>query len=261
MEITNLNFEDIHTIVSAVVAIIGAIIAIKTYFHAKKTLLQPMKSAVVNKQTDILIDIAQKFGTDFSQIESKMYFEVIRLTMIDSIGEIVKLEGINEDTKSDIVGKFSLYSPEETKSLYISKGSDTPKDIEQFFQNKDKKKSIKEGMYRVDVLSYGKITSEVFGNLSNYSTHPLVPAVIQKKLDKIEENCLDILKKDLANEIEGFINTMMMKGNNQGTIYFDAIYNDFLRKNGAEKMFKTKELSYTINQEIRKYLHVDDEWK
>lgn len=255
----SISLQNIHTIVSIIVTIIGAIIAIKTYLHAKETLLQPMRSAVVTKQTDILIDVTKKFGVDFPHIEAMMYFEVIQLTIFDTIEDITNVTLPTNEDKVNIVGKMALNKPHEMHSWYIASGQDTEEDIDKFFDSKDKRKKIKDGEYELDLLSYGEITSNIFGALSDYSNHPLVPEAIQEKLKKIEENCLSILKNELKNEVENYINSSMEK--NKGTIYFDGIYNDFLRHNGGSKMERTEAYSLEINQEIRKYLHVDDEWK
>lgn len=83
----------IKDFVVAITSIVTAVIAILAYISARRSLLQPMKSSVVEKQTDLLMNLVLYLKNDFEEDEVASCFETIELTVYDyflSIGYVFR---------------------------------------------------------------------------------------------------------------------------------------------------------------------------
>ena len=58
------NISTIKDILWIIFTLIATVIAVLTYKRARYTILQPLRSEIIKRQTDLLIDIMEAFSDD-----------------------------------------------------------------------------------------------------------------------------------------------------------------------------------------------------
>lgn len=250
-EITNYikDYSDIS------VAIVGTILAILTYLRAKETILQPVRTEVIKKQTDLLIELLELLGNESALLDTVDYQGMIQLNILDSmilcgsvfknqdkIKEMIKKEsrgGIFTDESADMFESIPVFNKNDDKN---TKPQDTNK---KFYE------AAKKGKYKIPLLH---ITNKRFTfdeKLNGFTRNPFLPKKIRELLDElsmqIHKNTMNFLKKTVEDAINEFFRKGLKEVPNAV-----GIYNNFnhVRISHEDSISR-------INAEIRKYLKID----
>ena len=244
------NMTNLKDFLWIVFTFIATLVAILTYRRARHTLLQPLRTEVIKRQTDLLVNLLDYFD------ESVLYSFKLDYCNIVSFNVIKLLERYGINFSDDTI----LKEIEEERA-----GAIFDKNI--FLQSSDSK-AESENQYKVNKVNLNNDkVEEVFftkqhfmckRELVNYANNPFMPKKIKKLLNEIESDINDNLSMlmKLLNEFYTKINSEQIL--DEGFLVNEvcsAVYNEFntRSKKHDEKIKKIKEL-------IGQYLMVDKKW-
>ena len=244
--------KDIFTIVLSGAA---TIIAILTYQRAKETFLQPVRTEVVKRQADLLIEVLPKLEQEKFD-RSINYHELVKLNAIywlTRYGFLFKGSGIEDYVKNTRVGVIFLPDSEgridaERISAFSDKEEKLPDTME---AGKKLYEDAKNGTVLVNRILLTKGYTETEKELLNLIDNPFIPSNIAEKLNTLKKELGDNLAKDIVKTIEWVIRELIDRGN-KANLSWDGVYNEFnksRRKHGPTLK--------AIRTEIREYLKVD----
>lgn len=262
MEMIASNFTMVKDFASILFSFIVTIIAVKTYRRARLTLLQPLRSEVIKKQTSIFLDLLSILKDDNLIAKSNnMYEELITLNCVIQLHELGFIQKDPDEMK-----KFML---ENRSGVIFLEGVTTLRDFEvvQTFENttedkfKDlsalKYEELKNGEYKIDTLAYGKEYQEFQKEFYSFYDHILIPTQMHDKLDRIIEIDNYNIMEAIPRVINSFLEDVYRKNQKNEKVHLNlkGVYNSFNRERRAFTHV-VKELKDII----RDYLKIDMEW-
>lgn len=244
--------KDIFTIVFSGAA---TIIAILTYQRAKETFLQPVRTEVVKRQADLLIEVLPKLEQEKFD-KSINYHELIKLNAthwLTRYGFLFKGSETENYVKNTQAGVIFL--PD-------SKGRIDAERIGAFSEKEEKLpdtqevgrklyEEAKKGTVLVNrvLLTKGYIQTEK--ELSNLIDNPFIPSNIAEKLNTLKEELRHNLTKGTVTTV-GWVIKELIDRENKANLSWDGVYNEFNKsRHHHGPTLKA------IRTEIRKYLKVD----
>lgn len=251
--------KDLFTILFTFV---GTVITILSYNRARYTILQPLRSEVVKKQTDFFIKLLTFFESkEFEYLSLGCYQELISVNCLISLDELgFKMKAHNEVMKTineKIVGKLILPNSELLSDVELITTFKTKKDENKQNLSKENYDKLKQGEFKLAYLSITKDYSDILESISNHRNNVLMPKDIKNKIDSIIEIDKYNVQEALVNEVENFVIEF-------STIYFSSgdtnfnlsgVWNKFNRQRKAQKNQVDD-----LKESIRKYLMIDLKW-
>lgn len=242
----------------------GTVVAILTYRRARATILQPIRTEVIKKQSEILSKLLQILKENNHSFEVGLdYVNLVQINVLITLrdyGFIFKeqkeilekietqLGGWTPCGKSnilkdiEIIGAFKEESPKEKANEY---------GIEKF-------NNLKNGEIDIDKIYLTRKHSEFGELISEFRDDPFMPTSIQNTLTElsndINNNLVIILKGELESFMLNFSKEYFEKGK---APHFDPVgtYNDFNHSRAHHRQTLNK-----LKFEIRKYLRIDEGW-
>ncbi len=262
------NISWIKDALWVVFTLIATIIAILTYRRARYTLLQPLRSEVVKRQTELLVELLEYisgpknniyFGIDYMGMiacNSYKLLELCDFVLVD--------ENIGKTVAENIGGFMFLKTHGEINSFCIPTDpfETNNEDISQ--RQLAYRKSVKEqirsqgSIAELEGLYLTKKHAETLAELERFRDNPFMPKSIQNLLNQLLEDIQKNIRGPLFKELEKFIvrvDSMESDKEHPVNITYQAIYNDFLRHSKSH----TKTINEITNS-VREYLLVDAKW-
>lgn len=255
------NLTQIKDILWIFFTLIATVVTVLTYKRAKHSILQPLRTEVIKRQTEILVEIITFFADEtkfWLDLDISSIVNINAYYALKTYGYL--LENDNELEKA--------YEPLMYCSMIVKKDEklDSVKVVQTFEDKSEesKKNNIKKELY--EKLEDGEIDLEMIhltesyyntmNHLTALSENPFLPKVIKEPMDKIITNIVYDLKITLKEELEQFI-LSVYKRSQEGNvdIQFVGIYNQFNRKRRDNQ-----ELIKQINLKTREYLMIDKKW-
>ena len=238
----------------------GTIIAILTYRRAKATILQPIRSEVVKKQTEHLSELLKllfenkrsfEMGFDYSAIA-----EVNALCLLKDYG-FTDFYDDNEliAARAKRADSGHLLTHNKLENIYLiehfGKKAILPVDQQKILERLDK------GEAKVALIWITSRYKDFSAKLENYLNHPFMPTSLQETLKGIVEDASYNLKSALTIELENFINAVpkQVKANPRVIINLSGVSNNF----NHTRRPHNKQTEQLIN-DIRNHLRIDDQW-
>lgn len=242
----------------------GTIVAILTYRRARATILQPIRTEVIKKQSELLSKLLQTLSDNNQSFEVGLdYVNLVQinvmLTLRDygfvfkehkEIFEIIKdivvawtpcgRTNILKDV--EIIGAFTEPTEKKKESAY---------GVEKF-------NNLKKGEIDIDKIYLTKRHSEFVKLISDYKDDPFMPTSIQKTMTElfndINNNLAMVLKGELEVFMTDFSKVYFEKGN---APHFDpvGVYNSYNHNRVHHRPTLDK-----LKNEVRKYLRIDEGW-
>lgn len=250
--------------------LIATIIAFLTYRRARYTLLQPLRSEVVKRQTELMVELLEYI----SNREQNVYFSIDYMGIIAcNTYKLLELcdfvlidENISKSVEQDI-GGFLLLKAEGSPLTFCAPtdplvNSDTEADIVE--KESEYKKQLvsqihlEQSISNLEVLYLTKTHLQTISQLERYRDNPFMPKQIQGLLNQLLEDITANIKGPLFKELEKFIvrmDAMPSDKENPPQISHQALYNSFLRYGKSHT-----QMIEGITQSIRQYLYVDAKW-
>jgi len=250
----NINWlKDIFTIIFTGVA---TTIAILTYKRAKETFLQPVRTEVIKKQTELLADLLEILYEDDPD-SGLDYVGVVRVNVFEWLVSYGFILNNQEEIKKSIL--------KEMDSLFlVLPGKQTLEEFELIssFKEKENKKGLddygkklyekgKSGKIIINKIFFTKKHISYVNKLYYYAENPFIPSNIKISLEALLQDINVNLSKNLKKVIERFIREVFSKKVKTG-FSPNGVFNEF-----NHIRIHHKQNYEMLKKEIRSYLKVD----
>jgi len=247
--------ENIETITGIIFAVTATVLAILTYKRAKETFLQPVRSEVIKKQTELLIELYSLLGDENSVHEDIDYHEIVTINIFDSFitcGAIFNDEELLKKIMTEKKGTGLMFMGDDGRVDGIEKPGLFSEDESEDVQNcKKHYTSAKNGVYSISILLLTKKHDEFQAKILKMLNNPFLPIEIKTQLEKFMDEIRLNLKNSLKKAVEKAVNSSFSE-NRKTLPDTNAVFNIFNKSKLSHKMIVEK-----INAETRKYLKID----
>lgn len=258
------NISTIKDILWILFTFIATIIAILTYKRARYTILQPLRSEVIKRQTDLFIEIMEVFSDESKLLRDLDLNRIVTLNafkVLEQYGYVLNgAENLQKECDKNFVGGLivkrdnQLDMFEKPEAFKGSKESENKIDVD--FRKKIYE-NLKEGKIDIEMIYLTKKyydTMEKYGNLVD---HAFLPKEIRVPLEEIIKNIYDDIAINLKQTLEEFVLKIYEKRKNGEKVSISPIgvYNEF-----NEKRHTNSQLIEKIKEKTRDYLMIDKKW-
>ncbi len=262
IELIKNNISWIKDIATLIFAGTATIIGILTYKKAKLTLLQPIRTEVIKKQSELLTRFLQFLQDNNQSFEHGIdYINIVQINVACALrdyGFVFKeedktLKGLKEHTSGWMpCGKSNILRDVEIVGTFKNESKQIKKDDYQ----KEKFENLKNGDIDIDKIYQTIHFVDFMKKLSDFSDNPFMPKTIQITLNElinsINYNLTIVLKKELEEFMIQFSKEYFKNGYAPN---FDPIgvFNSFNHKRSHHRTFLLK-----LRSDIRAYLLIDE---
>ncbi|WP_326974606.1 hypothetical protein [Caproicibacter sp. BJN0012] len=260
------NISWLKDVLWVLFTLIATLLAILTYRRARYTLLQPLRSEVVKRQTEVLVELL-----DFVSVEKGEFYFDLDYMGIAACNAFDLLTTYNFKLTDDKISKavqeniggFMLLEdsgPTKTFKVHRSPFHEQLFDDEKEFENykKELNDQIEKGVVRMEKLYLTKTHQKTIQKINEFIANPFMPTKIINLLETLLADIDFNLKNYMIPELKKFIlqaKSFNSSEENPLHISYQAIYNSFI--------YESKSHSPTIKdirKEIREYLLIDKKW-
>lgn len=242
----------------------GTVVAILTYRRARATILQPIRTEVIKKQSELLSRLLQTLSEHNQSFEVGLdYVNLVQINVMMTLrdyGFVFKEhKEIFEKIKDGVVGWTPCGRTNILKDVEIigsfSEPTEKKKDNE---YGVEKFNNLKKGEIDIDKIYLTKRHSEFVKLISDFKGDPFMPTSIQQTMaelfNDINNNLAIVLKGELEVFMIEFSKVYFEKGN---APHFDpvGVYNSYNHSRVHHRPTLDK-----LKNEIRKYLRIDEGW-
>ena len=260
------NISWIKDILWIIFTLAATLIAILTYRRARYTLLQPLRSEVVKRQTEMLMKLLEFIAGRKGEIYFKIDYMGIIACNAYKLLELTDFhleDDISKKIEENIGGQIVLTKSGYPKTFcaptdpFYEEGSN----VEDFCKYKELLISeIEEGkgLANLENLYLTKQNVLTVSTIEKYRDSPLMPKKIQDQLSQLLGDISNNIRGPLFKELESFISTAVKTNSSEHdplSIHYQAIYNGYLRHSKSHT-----ELVEQLAASIRSYLQVDAKW-
>lgn len=259
------NITTIKDLLWIVFTFVATLVAILTYKRARYTLLQPLKSEVIKRQTELLIEVLDFFDSSLIFSAKIDYMTIVSLNMYKLIEEFGFI--LNDDSVAEIEKTLggALFTKNSGIISSIEKSDvfdkNTPdKDVEYLQSSKQRYENAKNGNVTIDVIYVTKNYIFFSKTLNEYISNPFMPCTVKTLLEKIKSDIHYNLTQVLKKVLEEFVIELCSSKNSPSKqeplkIHGDGLYNVFNR----QSIHHQNEID-KIKTVIREYLMIDKKW-
>ena len=245
--------DSIKNISDIIFALVGSVVAVLTYRAAKETVLQPVRTEVIKKQTDLLIDVVTLIKDERSLMENIDYGGIISINTLGSlllcgaifseheeVREFVKINNKMEILTTEGANEYSLVSMFKEKEP-----SSNSHDNKKYYND------AKRGQFKISSIRLTQKFVEFKTHFEKLKQSPFIPIKILKLLGQLEIDIHKNILTHLKSAVEEAVNESF-KREKDTTPDIDGVRNDFNHR----RLFHN-ELTSIIYLETRKYLKID----
>lgn len=242
----------------------GTVVAILTYRRARATVLQPIRTEVIKKQSELLSKLLQTLSENNQSFEVELdYVNLVQINVMLTLrdyGFVFKEhEELFEKIKDSVVGWTPCGRTNILKDVEIigSFTGQTEKKKENDY-GVEKFNNLKKGKIDIDKIYLTKQHTEFVKLILDFKNDPFMPTSIQQTLNQlfidINNNLVIILKRELEIFMIDFSKLYFAKSN---VSHFDplGVYNNYNHSRVHHRSTFGK-----LKIEIRKYLRIDEGW-
>ncbi len=258
------NISTIKDILWIIFTLIATVIAVLTYKRARYTILQPLRSEIIKRQTDLLIDIMEAFSDDNQLILDLDLYKIVTLNtykILNQCGFVLNgAEMLQKECDKHLVGgmivkrggQLEMFEKPESIHLY---GKDEAK-AEIDFGNKFYE-SLKEGKIDIEIIYLTRKYYETMKRYQSLMNNAFLPKEMKALMEKIIKNIYDDITINLKQLLEDFVCNVYEKRKNSEKFGINTvgIYNEF-----NEKRHDNSQLITKVRARTREYLMIDKKW-
>lgn len=247
--------------------LVATIVSIKTYIRAKSTILQPLRTEVVKRQTDLLVELLRFLIFDNqSDIYRKIdYIGIVNTNVFLSMrdyGYLLNDNKIYDEVENHTDGFMVLKNQGKLDNIELPQSVSIKTEEDNNLKEEQQKKGMKklsmarDGNVELEYLYLTKLYRKTIQKIIEFQSNPFMPATIQSELTKLLEEINYNLHIILPPHIERFIKKLS-KTDSSITVQINPIevYNDFQRQS-----IHHKDTIQGIVKIIREYLMIDKKW-
>lgn len=258
------NISTIKDIFWIIFTFIATVIAVLTYKRARYTILQPLRSEVIKRQTDLFIEIMEAFSDETKLLIDLDINKIVILNtfkVLDQYGYVLDgAENLKKEFDKNFVGGIIVKRGDQLDML------EKPETFNQSEDSKDKKdidfgrkiyEDLKEGKIDIEMIYLTKkyyVTMEKYKKMVN---NTFLPKEIKVPLEEIIRNIYADISLNLKQTLEEFVLTVYIKRKNGEKFSINSIgvYNEFNKKRHSNS-----QLIGRIREKTRDYLMIDKKW-
>lgn len=264
------NLDSIKDVLWIVFTFVATLIAALTYKRARYSVLQPLRTEVIKRQTDLLVELLDYLKDEMTFISKVDYNGIVELNTYSLMKEYGFVLNGEENAWSGIcksrVGALILKKEGKLSSVELPSLFGEKQDIEEVrvkMQEENNKKYIKakNGEVDLELLYLTKENVECTKKISEFIDNPFLPTKIKKLLEELQEDISYNLTIVMKKTFEDFILKLCEAAKSASTgnpihIQYQALYNEFQRKSRThrDKINKTRSI-------VREYLMIDKKWE
>lgn len=242
----------------------GTVVAILTYRRARATILQPIRTEVIKKQSEILSSLLQILKENNHSFENGLdYVNLVQANVLMTLKDYGFVFKENKEISDKLKNNLAGWTPCGKSNIL--------KDVEiigTFSEETDPKKTDEYGLEKfnnlkmqqidIDKIYLTKSHSEFVKTTSEFRDDPFMPTTIQQTLKElsndINSNLVIVLKSELEIFMLDFSKVYFEKN---AAPHFDpvGVYNSF-----NHSRVHHRETFNKLRNEIRKYLRIDEGW-
>jgi len=242
----------------------GTVVAILTYRRARATILQPIRTEVIKKQSELLSKLLQTLSENNQSFEVGLdYMNLVQINVMLTLrdyGFVFKEHNeLFEKIKDSVVGWTPCGRTNILKDVEIIGAFAEPTEKKKEYNHGVVKfNNLKEGEIDIDKIYLTKQHTEFVKLISDFKNDPFMPTSIQQTLNElfndINNNLAIILKGELEIFMIDFSKVYFEKNN---APHFDpvGVYNNYNHSRVHHISTFAK-----LKIEIRKYLRIDEGW-
>jgi hypothetical protein len=252
--------KDLGTLIFTAVA---TVIGILTYIRARATILQPIRTEVIKKQTELLSKLLGILKDEYSFISRLDYFEIVRTNIFKTLIEYQFI--VNPNIEIITLLKNQVRGMHICNESFLSKYMNAPDVFEDQSNSqsvdygKEKFEQVKKGMIEVDKIYLTGKYLDFTELIEEFKNDPFLPTSIKETLSNLLTDINNNLELILKGELESFISDFSKQYFDKDGVVpsFDpnAVYNQFNQNRASHHDHLVK-----LRQETRKYLRIDENW-
>ena len=263
------NLSDIKDLFWIAFTLVTTVVAVLTYRRAKMTLLQPLRSEVIKRQTDNLVCLLDYLDPKNGSINTLIdYLGIIHCNLYmfsEECGFFTEVKDMNDEEfqdsmKQHISGILIVKENGPLNSLSMPGPFDYPKRITDEEKNRiqnEKRVLYKNGIFDNEYLLLTKEFQKFMAEIDAFIENPFTPTKIVTALEGLKTDIYYNIKNPLQDEVKLFMQEMcdkMSKLTEFKPIEFKPL--------GVVNRFSKKAKSHNdsikqIRKLIREYLMVD----
>lgn len=255
--------KDIFTLVFTATA---TVVAILTYRRARATVLQPIRSEVIKKQSELLSNFLQLLKEHDHSFEAGLdYTNLVQLNVMMVLDAYGFIFNSHKELMEKIGGEISCWIPCGSSNILkdveiVSSFKEQPKesDVPNKSPGQEKFELLKVGVAEVDKIYLTKVHFEFSKKISEFGVDPFMPTSLQITLEELTNDINSNLTIILKHELEAFIIEFgRYYFANQSAPAFDpvGVFNEFNHARAHHRLTLDK-----LRKDIRKYLRIDESW-
>lgn len=242
----------------------GTVVAILTYIRARATILQPIRTEVIKKQSELLSKFLQTLSENNQSFEVGLdYVNLVHINVLLTLrdyGFVFKEHNeLLEKINNSLVGWTPCGRTNILKDVeIIGSFAKSTENIKEKDYRIDMFNNLKKGEIDVDKIYITKRHAEFVKLISHYKDDPFMPNSIQQILNELFNNINNNLVFVLKKELEVFmIDFSKMYFSENNLPHFDpvGVYNNYNHSRIHHRPTHDK-----LIREIRKYLRIDERW-
>ena len=258
------NIGWLKDLLTAGFAAIGTVIAILTYRRARETFLQPVRSEVIKRQTELLTDLLELVAGEGVQVENSFDYTNstqanVFLWMREYGFVLSNQEEVDEVITPLVAGWTHTGSSNQlregrvvTPFRDLSKPSEAAPD-----SKREHFERAKRGEIEIDKIHFSRSYAQITERLSGYAQNPFMPSQISETIQALLSEASWNMRVALKGTLEEFFRDLFARydpDSADGMPEVDpaGVYNMFNRKRTSHRPTINR-----LRQEIREYLKID----
>jgi hypothetical protein len=261
-----MELSDLKDILTIVVAVTATIISLLAYRRARATVLQPIRSEVIKKQSQILSDILTFLPRDTfdNNLDYVGIASVNSFLALKNLGFLFNDQHDMEEKVQKIVsgwifcGEGHIIKDVEIIDMFSSPQENENNTQEKNNLGKKRYEDAKRGTITIDKIFITQEYTQCVKQLTDFADNPFLPFSIQAILKKLIADISTNLNIHLKNTLTKFATEFCQQyfsNNTYPNISPIGVYNEF----NHIRIHHGKELD-NLKIEIRKYLKIDEKW-
>lgn len=258
------NISTIKDVFWIIFTFIATIIAVLTYKRARYTILQPLRTEVIKRQTDLFIEIIDTFSDESKMLMDLDLDKIVALNtykVLNQYGYVLnRAESLKKECDKELVGGLIVKREEQLDML------EKPEVFNRFEKGEDKSdtdfreklyENLKNGKIDIEMIYFTKKYDETMEKYKKLTTNTFLPKEIKEPLEEIIKNIYEDISINLKQTLEEFVLKVYEKSKNGEKFSINPIgvYNEFNQKRHINSKLIEK-----IKEKTREYLLIDKKW-
>ncbi len=263
------NITTIKEILWIFFTAIATTVTILTYKRAKHTVLQPLKTEITKRQTDVLVQLhdylLDKDNDFFSKVDYLGIVACNSYMILKEYGFVLNDDTIGKEVEKNrngclILKKHGTLAQVSLPNLLEQKKDkqDIDEEINDYYKNKYE--NAKNGVVEIDHIHLTNEYHECIHTLRSFENNAFIPKSIKVLIEELNEeihsNLTNIMKLTLEEYLIQICSDEMDPTTEDPVlINHFAVYNNFQRRSNHHNQTIAK-----IQNQTRKYLKIDEMW-